>query len=1159
MGQTPWSAVINLSNSIIGVSVLAMPWCFKECGIILAILLLLLTGAINKFSGNLLLRSAKATRKNSYEFLANHTLGGLGKITVEGSVILLLFATCIAFFVIIGDLGPSLVSKFMDWENTENLRRGILLGTAVFIILPLTQKKNIESLSGLSTVSITFYLFFAACICIGSIPKLKTLDWVNEVTLWRPIGVLKGMSIFALSMCCQPTLFPVYNSLQERTPKQMEDVVSKGVNLVAGVYITIGLFGYITYYQDGVKGDVLLNQAPSLLADVLKLLFALSVAISFPLVVFPCRASIYSLCFPNTADSNPIGGVMYIPPVMFRVITLCILGFTLCIAILIPNVEVVLSLTGSTMGSVACFIMPALIYQHTVGVPARNLPKVLLILGVAFLLFSTYDNLHPSPVDNPIPAPKPVDHLDKLQQGGDLPVIGKEGAADSQEKILDDNVIKDPGGGGDAGPGDKAEVQVEGEQRKHQEIEAAEDKRQEPPIPHAPVDVPNQQAIVKEPEERENKEEEAEKEEERERPKEQEDVGKEQGEADEGKKKRKEEKETEEREEREVGEGANDEAAKKESKENDEEAEEKFKVQEQKQEEQEKKLEELQARQVIQEKLIIQQAEQLDILKKEHEEEKVKKEVEEKQKEEDAVKALQMAGAQVQAAVAQPVAGQGQPQVPAQGQLGQQQPLGQLDLGMQQLPQQPAGQAIGVQPVIGQQPALGQALGQQPALGQALGQQQGVPANLPVAGQLGQDGGQMMAGQVALGQAAGQQLGGPVPGQLGVGQVPQQVAGQVDAAGQLGIGGGQPLIKVGMQAPQMISMNPQRPVGMGANLGLQVGQVGAQKRDGIGLQHVGPNGINQQPGGVMGGLPQLPQQQQPQVGVGQNAVFDGMQIREGAGAPLGQGGPNILQQPQLQGNVAQQVPLALQQQPVLQQQPLMQQQPILQQQPVLQQQVPIQQQQLPLVQQPAGQQLQAGDKLQNQPLLQVVQDAGQVGGMAAGLANDGGGLGNDGLANAIQPLAADGAALQQNQPQQPQPVDRLLNAGDKDALLKPDLDHALAGVQQRVLNQAQNEDQQESPGDRRREEKKKGQGDDGGNLDGEEGVEGEGEGEGAGAGDGNDLEEQGDGKGREVNDQLEVGGIKEEGGAKKAEDELGVLDFAGGEEEEEEEEGVMRT
>ena len=64
-----------------------------------------------------------------------------------------------------------------------------------------------------------------------------------------------------------------------------------------------------------------------------------------------------------------------------------------------------------------------------------------------------------------------------------------------------------------------------------------------------------QQAIVKEPEERENKEEAAEEEKEKERLKEQEDVGKEQGEADEGKKKRKEEKDTEEREEREVGEG----------------------------------------------------------------------------------------------------------------------------------------------------------------------------------------------------------------------------------------------------------------------------------------------------------------------------------------------------------------------------------------------------------------------------------------------------------------------------------------------------------------------------------------------------------------------------------------------------------------------------
>ncbi|XP_041474363.1 putative sodium-coupled neutral amino acid transporter 10 isoform X3 [Lytechinus variegatus] len=833
MGQTPWSAVINLSNSIIGVSVLAMPWCFKECGVVLAISLLIITGIVNKFSCNLLLRSSKATRKTSYETVAHHTLGGMGKLSVEVSVILLLMCTCIAFFVIIGDLGPSLVSKFAGIENTSNLRTFILLGTAVFIILPLAQKRNVESLSALSTISISFYFFFATSVFVDCIPRLISLEWVNNVAFWRPAGVLKGMSIFALSMCCQPTLFAIYNSLQERTPKMMEDVVSKGVNLVAFVYMVIGFFGYITYYTEGIKGDILLNQPPSLISDGLKLCFALSVALSFPLCVFPCRASLFSLLCPN-ADCNPITGMTYIPPTMFRIITVVILAITLTIAILIPNVEVVLSLTGSTMGSLACFILPALIYQHTVGVPTRFMPKVLLIIGICFMLFSTYDNVRPAPQDPNIPAPVPVfnkpddipiNKLDEVpiekvaEKPGDglanvVDKIGLQGDDINKEKDKELNVA------------DIMAVKDTGEQSKEKD-KGDEAKRQEPPIPHAPIEgvLPDTKDKANEDvkEKNEVQLEVPDKKVEKDEAAEEEEVPKE-------KHKKHKDKEAEgDRDERDLGD-ADD--AKKDSKDKEiaEETEEKFKVQEEKQEKQEKKLEELQARQVIQERLIVKQAEEIDQLKKEHEQEK--------QNDENAAAQLaaQQAVGQVpqqpvvggvqQQQQQQPVAAQqvpgGQPVIgqPIDGQVGDQQAaLGQL--GVQQ--QQPLAGQVPVQPVVqaaGQLPVVQQPAGQLPLAQQAVGQ---LPVAQQAAGQLPVV--QQAAGQLPVAQGAGQL---PVV-QQAAGQLPvvQQAAGQLpvvqQAAGQL------PVVQ---QVPgQLAGQQQQQIQGQFAQQQLAAGQQGVQPAD----------------------------------------------------------------------------------------------------------------------------------------------------------------------------------------------------------------------------------------------------------------------------------------------------------------------------------------
>ena len=45
------------------------------------------------------------------------------------------------------------------------------------------------------------------------------------------------------------------------------------------------------------SGNILTAFAPGFVVQIIKLGFVLSVAVSFPLVVFPCRTSIYSLLF----------------------------------------------------------------------------------------------------------------------------------------------------------------------------------------------------------------------------------------------------------------------------------------------------------------------------------------------------------------------------------------------------------------------------------------------------------------------------------------------------------------------------------------------------------------------------------------------------------------------------------------------------------------------------------------------------------------------------------------------------------------------------------------------------------------------------------------------------------------------------------------------
>lgn len=61
--------VMTLANSIIGVGILAMPFCFQKCGVILSILLLVISNYISRISCHYLIKCSSITRRKNFEYL----------------------------------------------------------------------------------------------------------------------------------------------------------------------------------------------------------------------------------------------------------------------------------------------------------------------------------------------------------------------------------------------------------------------------------------------------------------------------------------------------------------------------------------------------------------------------------------------------------------------------------------------------------------------------------------------------------------------------------------------------------------------------------------------------------------------------------------------------------------------------------------------------------------------------------------------------------------------------------------------------------------------------------------------------------------------------------------------------------------------------------
>ena len=117
----------------------------------------------------------------------------------------------------------------------------------------------------------------------------------HRLSYWRPAGILKCFPIFGLAFACQTQLFPIYDNMADPSLKRMLTVIDSAINMVATIYLSVGFFGIIAFHDRDVVGDILLSFRPSIVGEAIKLGFVLSVAVSFPLVIFPCRLSINRL------------------------------------------------------------------------------------------------------------------------------------------------------------------------------------------------------------------------------------------------------------------------------------------------------------------------------------------------------------------------------------------------------------------------------------------------------------------------------------------------------------------------------------------------------------------------------------------------------------------------------------------------------------------------------------------------------------------------------------------------------------------------------------------------------------------------------------------------------------------------------------------------
>ena len=385
-GSYEWSYVLNLGNTMLGVPMLAMPYCIEQCGCLLGTLLIFIAGYMSVESSIFLLRTALITSTNSYETTAENIYGQFGKSFIAACIIAFIFGIVVASFVIIGDIIPTILkANFPSTEESILFREKVIFFLAFFVILPLSLIRDTQRLVLFSVFSLLTYAVFIVYLFTEAFYFGPTNIFHPNVKLFNPNGILKCIPIILTGFSCQAQML-IYLETFPDSMKGVHDVkplVIRAMLIVCVVYTAVGLFGYFTFVKEPLGTDIFQNLSTSFLHQLLRLAFCTSVIISYPMVIFPMRSCIYSIIFSRGQLTSDIK----IPNFYFLSITLFIVIGSMIIAMMVPNIGIILNITGGSAGAILSFIFPALMFiQKSSHDDHLKGAKLLLLIGIISLL-----------------------------------------------------------------------------------------------------------------------------------------------------------------------------------------------------------------------------------------------------------------------------------------------------------------------------------------------------------------------------------------------------------------------------------------------------------------------------------------------------------------------------------------------------------------------------------------------------------------------------------------------------------------------------------------------------------------------------------------------------------------------------------------------------
>ncbi|GLU10871.1 hypothetical protein SLE2022_276500 [Rubroshorea leprosula] len=399
-GASFTGAVFNLSTTIIGAGIMALPATMKVLGLVGGIFMIIFMAFLTEASIEFLLRFSRAGKTTSYGGLMGDAFGKYGRVALQVAVLVNNIGVLIVYMIIIGDVlsgtsssGVHHAGVLEGWfgDHWWNGRTFVLLVTTLGVFTPLACFKRIDSLSFTSALSVALAVVFLVItvgiavfkLIDGSIMMPRLLPDVTDLTsFWKLFTVVP---VLVTAYICHYNVHSIDNELEDST--QIKGVVRSAIALCSSVYVMTSIFGFLLF-GDGTLDDVLANfdtdlgiPFGSLLNDAVRVSYAAHLMLVFPIVFHPLRLNLDGLLFPSAR-------ALVLSNMRFALITTGLITLIFLGANFIPSIWDAFQFTGATAAVCLGFIFPAAITLRDRHNIATKKDKIIGIFMIVLAIFS---------------------------------------------------------------------------------------------------------------------------------------------------------------------------------------------------------------------------------------------------------------------------------------------------------------------------------------------------------------------------------------------------------------------------------------------------------------------------------------------------------------------------------------------------------------------------------------------------------------------------------------------------------------------------------------------------------------------------------------------------------------------------------------------------